>query len=137
MPNFLRVSSVLGGSTNGCCVDNTIDRNSALFFNNMANKLLEMSLAIEGRFEDIRKRCGGALPPGPTFFFASIETPVMTVSVPAEYIEYIKRYGPPHRGCFDEEKLRFICYSMGIPYTPNKRATRHHKHRDRGEPPAA
>jgi hypothetical protein len=103
----------------------------------MANKLMEMSVAIEARFDDIRKRCGGAVPSGPTFFFASIETPTMVVSVPIEYTEYIKRFGPPHRGCFDEEKLKFICYSLGIPYTPNRRATRHrghHHHRD--EPPA-
>jgi len=112
-------------------VDNTLDRNSALFFNNMATKLLEMSIAIEARFEDIRKRCGGTLPPGPTFFFASIETPTMVVSVPIEYTEYIKRFGPPHKGRFDEDKLKFICYTLGIPFTPNKRATQHRHHRPR------
>jgi hypothetical protein len=140
MPNFLRVSSVLGGSANGCCVDNTLDRNSALFFNNMATKLLEMSIAIEARFDDIRKRCGAAVSSGPTFFFASIETPTMVVSVPIEYTEYIKRFGPPHKGRFDEDKLKFVCFSLGIPFTPNKRATRprhHHHPRQDDAPPAA
>lgn len=142
MPNFLRVSSVLGGSANGCCVDNTIDRNSALFFNNMATKLLEMSVAIEARFDDIRKRCGAAVSSGPTFFFASIDTPTMVVSVPIEYTEYIKRYGPPPKGRFDEERLIAICCSLGIPYVQNRRAIRRkhghghdHEHGDKPAPP--
>ena len=104
-----------GGSDNGCCcVDNSIDRNSALFFTKLADKLLEMSKSVEARIEEIRKNCNK-----PTasrgFLFASIEVPTMTIAVPQEYLEYIRRHGPPPKGKFEPLKLHLIRIEFGIP----------------------
>lgn len=115
MPSYL-----LGGGTSGigtgngcCCVDNSLDRNSALFFNNLATKLLEMSETIERRMEELANR----VPPtqqGGGVLFASIETPAMALGVKMEYVEYIKRYGPPTKGKFDPEKLAILRAELGI-----------------------
>ncbi len=125
MPNYLRSSSLLGGD-GSCCKDNTIDRSSAFFLNTMATKLLAMSKAIEVRFDEIRKKCTTITKSGPAFFFASIETPTMVISVPVEYTEYIRRYGPPHRGKFDREKLHHIRYLLGIVDTHHHHHHHHH-----------
>lgn len=94
------------------CCDNTVDRNSALFFSNLATKLLDMSKAIEARMEELANKACHTESGG--FLFASIDTPSMAIGVKYEYVEYIKRYGPPHRGKFDEHKLRKIRKELGI-----------------------
>ena len=118
MPSYL-----LGGGTTGlgagaggncCCTDTaSLDRNSALFFNNLATKLLEMSETIQKRMEDLANR----VPPsqqGGGVLFASIETPAMALGVKMEYVEYIRRYGPPIKGKFDTEKLAVLRAELGI-----------------------
>jgi hypothetical protein len=95
-----------------CIPDCSIDRNSAIFFNNLATKLLEMTEAIEKRIDELENR------PCPTetrgVLFASIDAPVMNIGIKYEYIEYIKRYGPPQGGQFDETKLNAIRIELGI-----------------------
>jgi hypothetical protein len=103
-----------GGSDGCCCVDNSIDRNSALFFTKLADKLLEMSKSVEARIEEIRKNCNN-----PTqsrgFLFASIEVPKMTIAVNQEFFEYVRRHGPPPKGKFEPLKLHLIRIELGIP----------------------
>jgi len=96
-----------------CCSQNTIDRNSAVFFNSLATKLLDMSRAIEKKMEDLRKRVCEPQN-GRGFLFASIEAPSMVVGVRQEYVEYIKRYGPPVKGKFDEGLLNILRQELGI-----------------------
>ncbi len=107
----------MGSNSGGdgcCCVDNSIDRNSALFFTKLADKLLDMSRSIESRIEEIQKNCNkNERVRG--FLFASIETPVMAVSVSQEFLEYIRRHGPPIKGVFDPYKLHIIRIQLGIP----------------------
>jgi len=89
-----------------------IDGNSAIFFNNLAIKLLAMSQSIELRIEEIsNKVCN---PETKGFILVSIDTPVMELGVKYEYIEYIKRYGPPQKGKFDPRKLNIICTELGL-----------------------
>lgn len=115
MPSYLFgkfASAGAGGADGCCCTDNTLDRNSAVFFNNLATKLLDMSKAIEKRMEELANK---ATPqPQSGFLFAKIDTPVMALGVKMEYIEYIKRYGPPIKGKFDEEKLEELRAELGI-----------------------
>lgn len=111
MPSFLHSGRL--GSMNGngyCCDDNSIDRNSAIFFNNLASKLLEMTQSFEKRIEDIKKNCGGQSAKG--FLFASIDTPRMNITVGYEYIIYVQRHGPPENGKFDLCKLDIIRNEM-------------------------
>ena len=73
-----------------------------------------MSHSIEDRIEEIKKNCNQ-----PTqadgFIFASIETPAMDITIGAEYIIYIQRYGPPHHGKFDQCKLDNIRDELNLP----------------------
>jgi hypothetical protein len=107
-----------GGSGDGCCcVDNSIDRNSAIFFTKLADKLLEMSKSIEAKIEEIKKDCHKPAQGGRGFMFASIETPVMNIAVRQEFIEYIRRYGPPPKGKFEPYKLHVIRMELGVEST--------------------
>jgi hypothetical protein len=112
--NSLRKSGL--SSSNLCCNDNSLDRNSALFFSNLANKLLDMSRSIEAKMEELRKKVCEQ-PTGRGFLFASIEAPSMVVGVRMEYVEYIKRFGPPVKGKFDENLLNELRVELGIPLT--------------------
>lgn len=114
MPSFLS-SGRLGmmNQNDGCCCDdNSIDRNSALFFNNLALKLLEMSRSFEERIEQVKKNCGDKQVSG--FILVSIDTPQMAISVGSEYVIYVQRYGPPPEGKFDPEKLTKIRTELNI-----------------------
>lgn len=114
MPSYL-----LGGSSNssGCCTDNSLDRNSAIFFNNLATKLLDMSKAIQKRMDDLANKV--CAPQQAGFLFANIETPPMLLGIKQEFMEYIKRYGPPTKGKFDPEKLSIIRAELGISENDN------------------
>ena len=108
----LKANGTASGGDGCCCSDNSIDRNSAIFFNNLALKLLEMSTTIEERMKELSNKV--CVPQTSGVLFASIDTPTMTLGVKYEYVEYIKRYGPPKKGKFDEEKLEEIRIELGI-----------------------
>jgi hypothetical protein len=109
MPRFLITNN--SATNSGCCCDNSIDRNSAVFFNKLALKLMDMTQAIEKRMEEMSNRCAG---PQKGFLLASIDTPKMNLGIKYEYIEYIKRYGPPVKGKFDETLLQGLRIELGI-----------------------
>ena len=122
MPNYIVSGGRMGGGGGGsggacCCEDSTIDRNSAIFFNTLAAKLLEMSQTVEAKIEAIKKDCNKPAQGGRGVYFASIDTPNMVISVPREYTEYIKRYGPPPKGKFEPIKLEIIRAQLGITVT--------------------
>jgi|LauGreDrversion4_2_1035121.scaffolds.fasta_scaffold565176_2 hypothetical protein len=116
MPSYIVVAGRGGYDGNPCCRDNSVDRNSAIFFNNLANKLLEMSKAIDARMTELSNRV--CAPETKGFLFASIETPQMVLGVKYEFVEYIKRYGPPVNGKFDAQKLEDIRIELGISAAP-------------------
>ena len=95
-----------GMKRNGsCCDDNSMDLNTAFFFNQLATKLLEMSQSVQERLEAARKNCNQQQS---GFLFASIDTPQMAISVGTEYILYVQQFGPPPNGKFCPEKLQQI-----------------------------
>jgi hypothetical protein len=53
------------------------------------------------------------------FILASIDTPQMVLGVSYEFVEYIKRHGPPVNGKFDQAKLADIRAELGITQTSN------------------
>jgi len=109
MPTFIHLSNVK--NTTVVCCDNSLDANSAVFFNNLATKLLDMSKAIEKKMEDLSKQVCST---SSGFSLVEIDTPVMMLGVKYEYIEYIKRYGPPCDGIFDAIKLEQLRVELGI-----------------------
>lgn len=71
-----------------------------------------MSQSIELKIEELsNKVCN---PETKGFILVSIDTPVMDLGVKYEYIEYIKRYGPPEKGKFNPKKLNIICRELGL-----------------------
>lgn len=100
-------------SADDCCCDGSIDKNSALFFNQLASKLLEMSESIEARIETIKKNCNSS-GQSSGFLFASIDTPQMSISVGGEYVVYVQRHGPPVNGKFDSCKLDAIRKELNV-----------------------
>ena len=117
MPSYIIVAGRGGYSGDGCCKDNSVDRNSAIFFNTLANKLLEMSRAIDARMAELSNKV--CEPASKGFLLASIETPQMVLGVSIEYVEYVKRHGPPVNGKFDQAKLADIRAELGITQTSN------------------
>ena len=114
MPAYITKS--VGGSNGmgAVCQDSSCN---VKFFNNLATKLLEMATAVNNRIEDIKRNCSSA--PQSGFLLASIETPVMQLGIKYEYIEYIKRYGPPSDGKFDEDKLEELRIELGVNTSAN------------------
>jgi hypothetical protein len=71
-----------------------------------------MSETINHRMEEMKKNLCHKGESG--ILLASIEAPVMTIAIKYEYVEYIKQYGPPPQGKFDEDKLIKIRKELGI-----------------------
>jgi hypothetical protein len=102
MPRFI-VSSK--SKTGGCCDDNSVDRNSSIFFYNLANKLLDLSKTIEAKINDLKNTGGVNRELG---ILVSISTPSMVLGLKFEYAVYLERYGPPPDGQWDENRLALI-----------------------------
>ena len=116
MPSYIlsRRNAAAASGQDCCCDDNSIDRNSAIFFNNLATKLLDMSRAIEQRVKDLVEQARCNTGDGKGVYIASIETPVMSLGIKYEYVEYVKRYGPPPKGKFDTTILNQLRVELGI-----------------------
>jgi hypothetical protein len=80
-----------------------LDRSSGVFLNSLADKLLSMSEKIDGKIKELETKQCAPLVQEPGFHLASVETPVMMIGIRYEYIEYIKRYGPPINGKFNQK----------------------------------
>lgn len=84
----------------------TIDVHTVSFISSVATKLLDLTKAIDLRIDTIKKNCKATTQE--QFVFASIDTPNMNISVGAEYVIYVQRFGPPRLGKFDQDKLAEI-----------------------------
>jgi hypothetical protein len=97
------------------CNNGSYCKDTSRFFSKLATKLKDMATAINARIEDIKSQmCNKA---GNGIFLASIDVPQMTLGIRYEYVEYIKRYGPPENGIFDETLLEGLRQEMGITNT--------------------
>jgi hypothetical protein len=116
MPNYIVKPSHYNQNT-GC--GDAYCKDSAIFFNTLATKLLEMTTSIETRIEEIQKNCNNNSI-GNGIYFVQIEVPSMKIGVKYEYIEYVKRYGPPPPlESFDETKLQQIREELGLITDPS------------------
>lgn len=118
MPRYILTRSTANPTNGGCCCDNSIDRNSALFFSNLAAKLIDLTKAFEAKIDEIKKNCGSTSQ-ARGFILAQIDAKPPTIGVKREYLEYIKRYGPPMDGVFDETLLQQLRDELGISATAN------------------
>ena len=92
-----------------------ITKQNVGFLSTMADKLQELSQAIEAKIEYIIKTAVPKPKNLDNFILAKVDTPNMDFSVGAEYIIYVQKFGPPPLGKFDPEKLAEIRaeYSIG------------------------
>ena len=93
-------------------INNICSRDTTIFFSKLASKILIMSETINDRINVIKSQVCTTSESG--ILLASIEAPVMAIAIKYEYIEYIKQYGPPVEGIFDEDKLTNIRKQLGI-----------------------
>lgn len=108
MPRYL-VSQVF---IPGTCPNPQEDCQSSItFFSKMSDKLLNMVKSLKKQFEACSKPTQSAR----GAILAEIETPQMVLGVKMEYVEYIKRFGPPAEGIFEEAKLQQLRAELGIP----------------------
>ena len=107
MPHYL-----LSGNNNNCGSETSYCRDTSSFFSKLATKLMDMATTINKRIEKIQSevKCSS----GGGVLLASIDAPVMMLAIKQEYMEYIRRYGPPDGGKFDEEKLKILRTELGI-----------------------
>jgi hypothetical protein len=113
MPRYI-VSATKPQSNSGsgeggdCCCPST-----TRFFQNITDKLLKMTKSLKEQFEELKKQaCNGTKARGA--ILAEIDAPVMTLGVKMEYIEYIRRFGPPDNGVFEPCKLEDLRKELGI-----------------------
>ncbi len=84
------------------------------FLSTMADKLQELSEAIEAKIEYIIKTAVPKPKNLDNHILAAIDTPNMNLSVGAEFIMYVQKFGPPPLGKFDPERLASIRAEYGI-----------------------
>ena len=88
--------------------DIPMDKQTAIFLDSLATKLLQLTESFEAKIEEAKLTYKPSEADMEKRIFASVETPVMNVSIGYEYFLYVQRYGPPHLGKFDPEKLALI-----------------------------
>jgi hypothetical protein len=104
-------------SSSSSSVTGNACKETVRFFGKLATKLLEMSEAIDKRIQKIKSE--SCPKPQRGVIMAEIDAPVMTIGVKYEYVEYIRRHGPPVNGIFDEAKLNVIRIELGMNTNPS------------------
>ena len=104
MPYFLVVPNVKSGIYQPLC--EVTCPSATKFLANLADKLETMTTSIKRQIEYIKQNCAGTTARGA--ILVEIDVPKMTIVVQQEYLIYIKRYGPPDNGIFNEDYLNII-----------------------------
>ncbi len=81
------------------------------FFDTLSEKLVLMTQSLNDQFEDIRKQI---YTQGQGAVLASVVAQPPPIGVKYEYIEYIKEFGPPLDGIFDQQKLITLRIRLGL-----------------------
>jgi hypothetical protein len=90
---------------------NTTSYTSAIgFYGKLAEKLKEMTQSLITQFSELTEQ--HSIHKGAFLAEASVKVP--EVNIRYEYIIYVKRYGPPENGVFDENILDAIRKEMGF-----------------------
>ena len=97
-----------GDFCNAICSAKSLD-----FFDTLSNKLVLVTESLKSQFEDLKKAAYGRIRNGAVL--ASIIAPSPPIGVKYEYVEYVKRYGPPTNCIFDQALLFAIRLELGIP----------------------
>ncbi len=91
-----------------------ISKQNVVFLSTLAEQLQELSEAVEARIDYIKETAVAKPKNNNNHILASIDTPNMNLTVGAEYILYVQKFGPPPLGKFDPEKLAEVRAEYGI-----------------------
>ena len=113
MPRYLtrpgNTAYICNSSADMC--DSYCSAKTLSFFDVLSEKLVLMAESIDAQMEFLRKNvythAEGAV-------LASIVMKPPPIGVKYEYIEYIKRYGPPTDGVFDQGIIQGLRQELGI-----------------------
>ncbi len=114
MPQYLKKLPSTAYVTNDTirAVGNALCYTKAMdFLGNLANKLSELTSSLKQQFEALKNRI---VTPARGPVLASITVKPPPIGIKYEYFEYVKRYGPPVNGIFDEGYLELIRRELGI-----------------------
>jgi hypothetical protein len=117
MPSY--INRLIQFGTNGgygCCESRSAPKedscqSSLNFFTKLTEKMVIMVKSLKQQFEECRKQITTK---AKGFLLAEVEVKTAPLNVKYEYIEYIKRYGPPTNGVFDEDKLKKLRTELGL-----------------------
>ncbi len=82
------------------------------FFDKLSKKLVLVTEALQEQFNELKKAAYARVSGGPVI--AAIDAPDIPLGIKYEFVEYIKRYGPPPKGEFDPTLLYGIRLELGI-----------------------
>lgn len=91
-----------------------ISKQNVAFLSTIAEQLQDLAEAVEARIEYIKETAVAKPKNMNNHILASIDTPNMNITVGAEYILYVQKFGPPPLGKFDPEKLAIVRVEYGI-----------------------
>ena len=107
MSRYIVLSSSSACSMGMVCKDTITS-----FYGTLATKLLTMAESINTKIEYLKNNSGIIQSRG--IVMAEIQVSKMVLGVKAEYLEYIRRYGPPVDGIFEPNRLDLIRSQLGI-----------------------
>jgi len=113
MPRYLtrpgNIAYVCNSSADMC--DAYCSAKTLSFFDILSDKLVLLAESINDQFEYLKKNI---YVPAEGAVLASIIMKPPPIGVKYEFIEYIKRYGPPTDGIFDQGLLQGLRSELGI-----------------------
>lgn len=110
MPYFIAKNSTLYNSR----VCSTSCPSAKKFLYNLADKLTTMTKSIDAQIKKIIHDCETGKEKAQGAVLTDIDTPKYTIVVKEEYLIYIRRYGPPENGIFNEDYLNIIRRELNI-----------------------
>lgn len=100
-------TTIVGGTNSNCCCPSTTK-----FFETLVNKLEEMTLALKAKFTQLESKPQESQKK--VFVIAEAPLTAPLVSIHMEYLTYVKKYGPPQDGIFDETLLAGLRKELGL-----------------------
>jgi tRNA U34 2-thiouridine synthase MnmA/TrmU len=91
-----------------------ISKQNISFLSTLADQLQDLTEAVEARIDYIKQTAVPKPKDNNNHILASIDTPNMNLTVGAEFILYVQKFGPPPLGKFDPEKLAEVRAEYGI-----------------------
>jgi hypothetical protein len=91
-----------------------ISKQNISFLSTLAEQLQDLTEAVEARIDYIIQNAVPKPKNLNNHILASIDTPNMNLTVGAEFILYVQKFGPPPLGKFDPEKLAAVRAEYGI-----------------------